>query len=292
MRRLAPLTLLLVTAIWGWTFVLVKEGMTLAGPFTFLAGRFTLALCLLSLLFWRSIRQIQTKALTYGFLIGIALFCGYLFQTWGLVYTTATKSGLITGLAVVIVPILSSLLFKERLGKMIWGGVLLALLGLALLVLGKGRLTAINFGDFLTLVCAVGFAVHLLFIDRFVRSVDYRQLLVVQVGTVALLSIVGAALFEALPEAYPPALLQGVLITGLAATALALYVLNRFQIHSTAAYTAIILAMEPVFAGLFGFLLLGESLSEVQILGSILIVTGTILPQITKEFSRRHASSR
>ena len=291
MRRLAPLTLLLVTAIWGWTFVLVKEGMTLTGPFTFLAGRFTLAFCLLSVLFRHSIRQIRVKALVYGSLIGIALFCGYLFQTWGLVYTTAAKSGLITGLAVVIVPVLSFILFKERLGKVIWGGIFLALLGLVLLILGKGRLTAINFGDLLTLVCTVGFAIHLLFIDRFVRSVDYRHLLVVQVGTVTLLSIVGTVLFETLPEAYPFALLQSVLITGLAATALALYVLNRFQIHSTAAYTAIILTMEPVFAGLFGFLLLGESLSKEQILGGVLIVAGMILPQVKREFFRHRAPS-
>ena len=291
MKRLAPLMLLAVTAIWGWTFVLVKEGMTLVGPFTFLAGRFTLAFLLLSLLFWRAIRQVHGRSLVYGSLIGIALFCGYLFQTWGLVYTSATKSGLITGLAVVIVPILASMLFKARPGKALWGGVVLSLSGLVLLVLGKGRLTAINVGDLLTLVCAIGFAVHLLFIDRFVRSVDYRQLLVVQVGTVALLSIVGAFCFEALPTAYPPALLQAVLVTGLAATALALYVLNRFQVHSTASYTAIILTMEPVFAGLFGFLLLGESLSALQILGGFLIVIGMILPQAKKEFLRRRALS-
>ena len=291
MRRLAPLMLLAVTAIWGWTFVLVKEGMTLVGPFTFLAGRFTLAFFLLSLLFWRAIQQVHGRSLLYGSLIGAALFCGYLFQTWGLVYTSATKSGLITGLAVVIVPILASILFKKRLGKAIWGGVALSLLGLVLLVLGRGRLTAINVGDILTLVCAIGFAIHLLSIDRFVRSVDYRQLLVVQVGTVALLSIVGAFFFEALPKAYPPSLLRAVLVTGLAATALALYVLNRFQVHSTASYTAIILTMEPVFAGLFGFLLLGESLSAVQILGGVLIVVGMILPQAKRGFFRRRALS-
>jgi drug/metabolite transporter (DMT)-like permease len=123
-------------------------------------------------------------------------------------------------------------------------------------------------------------------------------------GTAALLSAGGVVCFETLPSVYPLALIQGILITGMVATGLALYVLNRFQEHSTATYTAIILIMEPVFAGLFGFLLLGESLSKMQILGGVLIVSGMMLPQITKEFiptshfvklkqkDKRHASQR
>jgi drug/metabolite transporter (DMT)-like permease len=282
MTRLAPLALLAITAIWGWTFVLVKEGMSLVGPFTFLAARFILAFLLLCLLFYPSLRRMSRKSRCSGILIGVALFSGYLFQTWGLVYTSATKSGLITGLTVIMVPIASSLTRKERIHVTVWLGVILALTGLVLLVLGKGDLITINIGDLLTLFCAVGFALHIILVDRSVRSVDYRQLLVVQVGTVALLSLIGAVLLEKLPCAYPPSLIRGILITGLAATALALYVLNRFQAYSTASYTAVILTMEPVFAGLFGFLLLNESLRTPQILGGVLILSGIALPQIAK----------
>ena len=291
MTPVALLMLLATTVIWGWTFVLVKEGMSHVGPLTFLAARFILAFALLALLFNRSIRRITLRTLTYGTAIGVVLFLGYFFQTWGLVYTTATKSGLITGLSVIIVPILSYAMFRDRVGLPAWGGILLAILGLLLLVFGKGALTAVNVGDLLTLLCAIGFALHILFIDRFVRSVDYRQLLVAQVGAVALLSLIGAACVETLPVAYPSDLLRSVVVTGLAATALALYVLNRFQAYSTATYTAIILTMEPVFAGLFGFLLLGETLASTQILGAVLILLGTALP-LTERFRKRQRETR
>ncbi len=143
----------------------------------------------------------------------------------------------------------------------VWLGALLAVVGLSLLILGKGAITTINLGDVLTLACAVSFALHIIFVDRFIRRVDYRQLLLIQVGVVALLSLIGALSLEGLPQRFPSVLIRGVLVTGLAATALALYVLNRFQRYSTASYTAIILTMEPVFAGLFGFLFLGEILT-------------------------------
>jgi drug/metabolite transporter (DMT)-like permease len=282
MRRLAPLALLAITVIWGWTFVIVKEGMTFVGPLTFLALRFGLAFLFLVLLFYRSLREIDGRALFYGALIGIFLFGGYFFQTWGLSYTSATKSGLITGLSVVIVPVLSAVFLKERVGVSIWMGSLLAVGGLALLVLGKGAITSINVGDFLTLLCAFFFAGHIILVDRFVRRIDYRHLLLVQVGTVAVLSVIGALSLETIPTHLPPELIKGVLITGLLATALALYVLNRFQVHSSAPYTAIILTMEPVFAGLFGFLLLGETLTTLQWVGGGLILIGMGIPSLLK----------
>jgi drug/metabolite transporter (DMT)-like permease len=277
-RGLASFALLSITVIWGWTFVLIKEGMTLVGPLTFLALRFALAFLSLVLLLFRSLRGINRRALLCGGMVGGTLFLGYFFQTWGLAITTATKSGLITGLSVVIVPVLAAVLLKERVRLSLWLGVLSAAGGLALLVLGKRTLTAFNVGDLLTLFCALFFAGHILLVDRFIRVVDYRHLLLVQVGTVALLSLIGALFVEGFTFVSSPKLIEGVLVTGLLATALALYILNRFQTHSTASYTAIILTMEPIFAGLFGFLLLGETLSLFQLMGGGLILVGMGIP--------------
>lgn len=278
MRRLAPLSLLAITVIWGWTFVIVKEGMDFVGPLTFIALRFSLALLFLLILLHRSLRGIDRRALLYGLLVGLILFFGYFFQTWGLVYTSATKSGLITGLSVVIVPLLAAALLKERVRGSIWVGTILAVGGLFLLVLGRAEFATVNVGDFLTFLCAFAFAGHIILIDRFIRTVDYRCLLLVQVGTVAGLSVIGALFFEPLPTHLPLTLIHGVLITGLLATALAFYILNRFQVHSTASYTAIILTMEPVFAGLFGFLLLGERFTSLQWLGGGLILIAMGFP--------------
>ncbi len=285
--RLAPLALLSITVIWGWTFVLVKQGMSEVGPLTFLAARFILAFLVLALLFLGTLRRIDRRTLAAGGAIGVALFSGYFFQTWGLVYTTATKSGLITGLSVVIVPLLAAVMNREQVKLKTWGSAIIAAGGLALLVLGNGRLTSVNFGDFLTLICAFSYAVHIVLVDRYVRRVDYRGLLLVQVGVVALLSVMGALTVERIPTHFSWELIEGILVTGILATALALYVLNRFQSYSTAAYTAIILTMEPVFAALFGAILLGERLAPLQIVGALGIVASMLIPR----FSGRRAQT-
>ncbi len=282
MRNLSVLALLSITVIWGWTFVLIKQGMSQVGPFTFLAIRFFIAWAVLCALLRRHIRRISLYSLRSGLMVGTALFLGYLFQTWGLVYTTATKSGLLTGLSVVIVPIASSFVFGRRVKLVIWLGALLAAGGLFLLVAGNGQLSALNRGDLMTLACAVSFAFHIILIDRFVHTTDYRQLLLVQVGVVAFLSLIGAGAIEKFAFTPSFTVIEGVLVTGIFATAVAYYVLNRFQSSSTASYTAIVLTMEPVFAGLFGFLLLGEKLGLWQLVGSVMILLGMIIPSIWK----------
>ena len=280
MKSLPAFALLSITVIWGWTFVLVKQGMTEVGPLSFLAARFGIAFLVLSILLHRTFREIDRLSLTRGAVVGIALFLGYLFQTWGLVYTTATKSGLLTGLSVVIVPIISSLALRKRIRASAWLGALLAAGGLFLLVVGRGQIGALNKGDMLSLACAVSFATHIILVDRFVRHTDYRQLLLVQVGVVGLLSLIGTLSIERTVPAISGMLVEAILVTGILATALALYVLNRFQSSSSASYTAIILTMEPVFAGLFGFLLLGETLGLWQWVGSGMILAGIAFPTI------------
>ncbi len=282
MKSSSVFALLSITVIWGWTFVLIKQGMSQVGPFTFLAIRFFIALAVLAILLRRHLRPLSLRSLRAGLIVGTALFSGYLFQTWGLVYTTATKSGLLTGLSVVIVPLAASLLFGKRVKPLVWFGALLAAGGLFLLVAGNEGSATLNRGDLLTLICAVSFAFHIILIDRFVRTTDYRQLLLVQVAVVTLFSFIGAATIERFSLTFSGAVIEGILITGVFATAVAYYVLNRFQSSSTASYTAIILTMEPVFAGLFGFLLLGEKLGRWQLIGSIMILLGMIIPSVWK----------
>ena len=283
MTRPSALALLAITVIWGWTFVLVKQGMTEVGPLSFLAARFGVAFLVLAIMLHGTLRRIDRRSLMRGSVVGIALFLGYLFQTWGLVYTTATKSGLLTGLSVVIVPIAASMLLRKRVQLTVWLGTLFAAGGLFLLVAGKGQLGAMNKGDALTLACAVSFALHIVLVDRFVRRSDYRQLLLVQVGVVGLLSLIGALTMERSVPALSGSLIEGILVTGVLATAVALYVLNRFQASSTASYTAIILTMEPVFAALFGALLLGETMGPSQWMGGAMILMGMAIPSIWKQ---------
>lgn len=265
---MATLALLLVTAIWGWTFVPVKEAMGEVGPFWFLALRFSLAfLCTVPLLRrplpWRE-----------ALLLGLFLFGGYFFQTWGLRYTTAQKSGLITGLSVVLVPVVAMFL-GERVSVRMWLGVLLAGLGVvALAVGGTGDLGGTAFGDALTVICAFSFAVYIALLARYAGATSIGPLLPLQLLVVAALSFFGGAIFGEVTWSFSGQVWMALGITGVLASAVAYYVLAWAESRAGATKTAVILAMEPVFAAFFGWILLGEKLTSIQILGALLVLAG------------------
>jgi len=270
------LALLAVAFIWGWTFVLVKQGLIEVGPWWFLSLRFVLA-AVLSLLLWRPGKDRRQSA--RGALLGIALFGGYLFQTWGLMYTTVQKSALITGLSVVLVPPLAHIL-GTRAARFTWCGAALAAAGLGLLVFGDGEpLGPTGWGDFLTLLCAFSFAIYLVLLDRWAKQGDYRVLLPPKLIVMAALALIGAVVLERPTFALSSEAWTAVAVTGVLATTVAFGLLAWVERTANAAYTAIVLTMEPVFAGLMGWILLGERLVALQIVGGSAILAGIALPQ-------------
>lgn len=283
---MALVALLLVTAVWGWTFVPVKEAVAEVGPFWFLALRFSLAsLCALPLLRrgdppWRE-----------ALLLGVFLFGGYFFQTWGLRYTTAQKSGLITGLSVVLVPVVAHFL-GERISFRIGLGVVLAGLGVAFLALGgEGRLGGSLFGDMLTVVCSFSFAVYIALLARYAKAAPLGPLLPLQLLVVAGLSFVGAWAAGEVRWPLSGRVWQALAITGVLASAVAYYVLAWAERRTSATKAAVVLAMEPVFAALFGWVLLGERLSLGQIFGAVFVLSG-ILAVSTVDLGKRGPHNR
>ena len=272
---MATLSLLLITAVWGWTFVLVKDAVGEVGPFWFLAVRFFLA-SLFALPFWPRRKSSWRPAA----LLGVFLFAGYFFQTWGLRYTTAQKSGLITGFSVVLVPIFARLLGERvRLGG--WAGAALATAGVALLALaGNEPLGPTSFGDFLTVLCAIFFAWYIALLAHYAKGEKASALLFGQLSVVFLLSLLGAAAFGEVRWPISGKVWVSLLITGIFASALAYHVLAWAEARAGATKAAVILAMEPVFAGFFGWLLLGETLSPWQILGAVLVLGGILLASV------------
>ncbi len=266
--------LVLASAVWGWTFVLVKDALAELGPLGFLALRFSLATLLALPISGRGVWE--GRSWRWGIPLGLALFGGYLFQTWGLVHTTAGKSGLITGLSVVLVP-LWGILWRRRPEARTWIGVLLAGGGVALLALGaEGLGGGAWLGDFLTVVCAFSFALHLVLVEEAARVVPPRALLFPQLAVVGLLSLAGAGWWG---ELGLPASAQGWLAlavtTALASTgafALVLWAGRRVG----AGRMAIVLATEPVFAALLGWLLRGEALLPLQGVGAALVLAGIV----------------
>ncbi len=283
-----------MTAVWGATFVMVQEAVTGFPVFAFLSLRFILATAVLLPLFLRFRRSWQPgnvgaassavvlsekvgtsqTSLLPGIIIGLALFAGYAFQTFGLRATTPAKAGFITGFSVVLVPLGETLFLRRPPSRNAIFGVGLAAVGLALLSLQSDL--SVSFGDLLVLCCAIAFAAHILLIGHFAPSWPPLRLAFVQIATVAVVSSL-AALSVDRPIGWPPGNVWfAAAFTGLFATALAFFIQSRAQQATTSTHTALIFAAEPVFAGIFSFLLIGEVLGPRQILGCVLILAGML----------------
>lgn len=283
MRLFSTLLLVGVTAVWGWTFVVVQDAIALYGVLPFLAVRFSLAAAALAPL---SVPRLTRRGLAVGGGIGLVLALGYLFQTAGLLFTTPTNSGLITGLFVVFAPLADRLLFGARFSRPVVAAVLLSLIGMVLLAGGGPE--GVNPGDLLTFLCAAALGLHIALLSRYAAGHDAAGLAFAQILAMAALFVFLWPLFA--PVAAPP---RGVwaplLVTGLVASAGAFFVQTFVQQKLSAARTAVILTMEPVFAGLFGYWLAGDRLVAVQVFGAALILSALLLGEVLPALSRGRA---
>lgn len=273
----AVFSLLLVALIWGATFVMVKEAISQIGVFTFLALRFLLAAFVLALIFWPRLRASSPREFLAGALVGLFLFGGYALQTIGLKYTSVSKTGFITGLSVVIVPLLSTLLLRQKQNLTALVGVLLATTGLGLLTL---RGLSMAQGDLWVLGGAVAFALQIVALGRFAPQMETGILATIQVATVALLCAPFAWALEGSPSQVSGQVWFAIFFTGIMATSLAFLVHSKAQRFTSPTHTALIFATEPVFAALFGYLLLQERLGSREILGCALILAGMAVGEI------------
>lgn len=283
----ADLGLLLVTAIWGATFVMVKEAVSEFPVFAFLTIRFSLALAsLLPLLLWRQLRQspslsrfsVSRSTGIAGVVIGLALFSGYAFQTFGLRLTTPAKAGFITGLSVVMVPIFAALILRRAPRRSSIAGVVLATVGMTLMTL-QGQLS-ILLGDLIILACAVSFAIHILAVGHYSPRMDTLSLVILQIATVAVLSLIASLIIEGPWPAIPAYVWEAAAFTGVAATTLAFGVQTIAQRFTTPTHTALIFTMEPVWAGLFSYWLIGEILGPRALAGGALILAGMLIAEL------------
>jgi len=280
-RLFYTLLLVAVTAVWGWTFVVVQDAIALYGVLPFLAMRFALAGAALAPVY--AVR-LTRRSLAVGGGIGVVLAAGYLFQTTGLLFTTPTNSGLITGLFVVFAPLADRLLFGVNTSRQVLLAVGLSLLGMVLLA-GGGPEGA-NWGDLLTLLCAAALGLHIALLSRYAAGHDAGGLTLAQILAMALLFVVAWPFFEpvSLP---PPGVWVALLVTGLLASAGAFLVQTTVQQRIPAARTAIILTMEPVFAALFGYWLAGDRLVAVQLVGAVLILSALVIGEVLPVLRRR-----
>jgi drug/metabolite transporter (DMT)-like permease len=271
--------LLCVTAIWGWTFVVVKDAIAEYPVLPFLAIRFLIAAAVMALL---TRRLPSRRALAVGVLIGLPLAGGYLLQTLGLRYTSPGHAGLITGLFFVFTPLLDRL-FGVALRPRTVVAVVVALLGTVLLSCGAAA--NIGVGDALVAGCAVFFALQIVLLSHRPSGLSAAELTLVQLATCALLFSVGGG-SQARPPG--PGVWAALLITGVFASALAFLIQTWVQSHLSASRTALVLASEPAWALFFSVLLTGQRLGPIEAAGAALLVAAIVGHELapTKEMDR------
>ncbi|TMF18430.1 MAG: DMT family transporter [Chloroflexi bacterium] len=258
--------MLVVTAVWGWTFVLVKDAVTQYPTLPFLQIRFVLALAIMAVVLHRLPTR---RELRVGAVIGGVLAAGYLTQTAGLAITSPGNAGLITGLLVVLTPLLNRL-FGAPIHWWTWAAVLISLAGLVMLTGGP---SGMNFGDLLVLACAVLFALHIVLLGRWSPGTSSGSLAMVQMGTCALLFSAGGTWSLRPPNA---AVWLAIVVTGIFASAFGYFIQTWVQAHISANRTALILATEPAWALVAAVLLAGQRFGTLQAAGAALLIAAIV----------------
>jgi len=274
----ADLSILMVVIVWGYTFVAIKNALETITPFNFIFVRFIISFFLISLIFFRKFRSLKMETVKSGVVVGVFLFLAYAFQTAGLKYTTASNAGFITGFSVVLVPVFSSLLLKKKPSAESTVGVIMAATGLFLL--SYGGVSSVNRGDILVFFCALSVAAHILSVGYYVKTNDSVQLTIVQIGTVAFLAFLSDLFAGEISMPAGETVWSAILICAVFATVGAYLVQNIMQRFTSPTHTALIFSGEPVFAGLFGYFLLGENLGAMALAGCFFILTGMVVSEV------------
>jgi drug/metabolite transporter (DMT)-like permease len=262
---------------------MVQDAVELIPVTTFLAYRFLPAAALVAFIFRASLRGLGAEGIRAGLVMGIFLTAGYFFQTLGLERTSASNAGFITGLFVVLTPLFGAAVLRQRAGRTAWIAAGLSTMGLYLLS-GVGTSDARLLGDGLVFVCACAFSFHILVTDRSIERHHYGGLLAVQLAVTGMISLVLATAQGDLVVPDDATVWSALVVTSLFASALGFFVQTYAQKHASPARTALILTSEPVFAGLFAFLLQGETLGFAAWIGAGLImfaiVTVEMVPRL------------
>ncbi|MBI1803454.1 MAG: DMT family transporter [Ignavibacteriae bacterium] len=277
-QRRAELFLLSITIIWGSTFVITKSLLEAYPPYLYTAVRFLLSALILVPFFAKRIRATTRSAIRHGIVLGIFLFIGFVTQTVGLKYTTASKSAFFTGMLTVLTPIVHVIAQKYlplqhraiRVGNIL--GVALAGLGLYLLTSPVGG--SFNVGDGLTLICALMFACYIVYLDYASSEPDMIQITFVMFLVCGLLASVFALGEEGVAVDFSTKYILAMLYLIVFATVITMALQNRYQGDTTPTRTAVIFAIEPVVAGIFAYVVRGEMIGVAGMIGGGMILLG------------------
>jgi drug/metabolite transporter (DMT)-like permease len=272
----ALFALIVVTAIWGVTFVQVKDAVEIYPLFAFLAVRFAIATAVLAPFAARRIRSLDRRGLVAGAGLGGLLALGYALQTAGLARTTVSSTGFITGLCVVLTPITAYVLFRDSIPPAAWVGVGLATVGLAML---SGIEAGSAAGDALVLGGAAAYALQIVLLERYAPDYDPVVFTLVEMVAACLGFTAVAVARSELTVPHGWTVWGALLVTGVFASALAFVIQTWAQRRTSATRTALAFSAEPVFAAFFGYLLAGDRLGGLGWSGCALILAGIVISE-------------
>lgn len=270
------LALVGITVLWGWSFVAIHFALIEISAASFNAYRFLTGAVIILAFAPGKIFKISKLDIGYGSVAGVALFFAFAFQTSGLRWTTASNASFITGLAIVFTPIFSYFLLGFRPSKKQGAGAAIATTGLALLTL-KG--IAIHIGDLLILACSVFTALHIVVLSKYSKQIDSISLAFVQITVVGALSFIWSCFEGGIDLPKTSSVVWTISIMGGAGTALAYFIQTKAQVEASPSRIALILVLEPVFGGFFGYLLGGDRLGTINIVGACLIILGMVVTE-------------
>jgi len=292
-KYIGEIALFSITIFWGVTFAIIKLALNDISPMVFIGIRFSLAALILLPFLLKPLLNSNIDLIKAGLFLGLLYFIGFATQTVGLQYTTATKSGFITGTFVIFIPILQLILERRAPGKGNIFGILLVIIGLILLS-SKGVTVLdilnelgsnFNIGDLLTLICAIFYALYVVYIDIITKKFDYKPLIILQVLFTGIAGFAFAFLFDAagiesIRYDFNKTVILVILYTAIFSSILATVIQTKYQKVVTPTKAGIIFSLEPIFAALFAFIIIQEEISSFGIVGCIFIFTGVLVSEL------------
>lgn len=285
-KHLFLLLLILGTGFWGISFTFVKVGIGSGSPYIFLFYKFLIAFVVLSTVFFNHLKKISKKTVKIGFLIGIPLLVGNFLQSIGLRYTTVSNSAFITGMDVLLIPILKFAVYKKKVANKIWLACVLALIGLYIIVVKDGL--SLNYGDLWIVACAFAFAFYVLQVGKYSKEADPIPSVII----LMLFCAIGSGMFGVfdsqsvwIPKNFD--FWNGVLFAGLFATAFMYTVQNIGQRYLSEEKVAMTYLFEPIFATIAGIIILGETFNKEIFIGGSLIFCAMLIVELNLNFKRK-----
>lgn len=286
-RFKAELLLFFVATLWAGTFPIVKTSMATIPPFYFVGIRFLIGSLLFTIIFFNRLKLSQPGIIKAGLVLGLFQTIGFVTQTIGMVYTSASNSALITGITILFVPLAQYIIIKKNVPDESWAGIIIVTVGLFLLT--QPHIMGINIGDLITVICPLAWAFYIIYVDVYTNKFNITTLIFLQLWITAIACLGAGIMFEDFSSiSFSIGEVQSLLYMGIAATFLTTILLNRYQKETTPVRASIIYTWEQPAAVALSIIFINEQFNFMQIVGGTLMVAGILFSEIFSYFKNRH----